>query len=303
MPDAAAGTKSGGIRSAPVRAFLDPPTAPGSSTFRIQLTYWWRHRRLARLRSPRLFTEWIQHRKLHDRDPRLPRLADKVLAKAYAAERLGRAWITPTLWRGTSLPAEPAWTFPYVVKARHGCGHNVVVTAPAEHAEAVRQSRRWMRRTYGAWLDEWLYGQIEAGLLVEPFIGAGPALPVDYKIFVFGGEARFIQVHLGRGDGKHRWLVFDPDWRRVSPPSADRDPPAPPSLTAMLRAAERLGEGFRFVRADFYDVAGRARFGELTFYPGSGLERVEPARLDLLMGLLWSAALPSWLEAAVELAA
>jgi hypothetical protein len=71
----------------------------------------------------------------------------------------------------------------------------------------------------------------------------------------------------------------------------------------MLNAAERLGEGFSFVRADFYDVGGRARFGELTFYPGSGLERVEPPRLDLLMGMLWGAAIqPSW-EPLIQLAA
>ena len=53
----------------------------GSSRLRIHLTYWWRHRRLAQLATPMLFTEWVQHRKLHDRDPRLPVLADKVTVK------------------------------------------------------------------------------------------------------------------------------------------------------------------------------------------------------------------------------
>jgi hypothetical protein len=285
-----------------VPAFFDPPTAVGSSPLRIQLTYWWRHRRLARLGNPRLFTEWVQHRKLHDRDPRLPVLADKVRAKSFVATQLGTEWVTPTLWRGERLPAEPAWVFPYVVKSRHGCGHTMVVRTRDDHAEAVRQSRRWMKRRYGAWLDEWLYGEIDRGLLVEPFIGDGPTLPIDYKVFVFGGRARFVQVHLGRGE-EHRWIVLDPAWRRVSPETDDPDPPPPASLHQMLQAAERLASGFCFVRADFYEIAGRARFGELTFYPGSGLERVEPPRLDLLMGLLWSAALPSWLEPATVLAA
>lgn len=283
-------------------AFSDPPTAVGSSPLRIQLTYWWRHRRLARLKRPLLFTEWVQHRKLHDRDPRLPALADKLRVKDFVTERLGAGWVTSTLWRGQSLPVEPAWDFPYVVKSRHGCGHTFVVRDPAGHAAAVRQSRRWMQRSYGAWLDEWLYGEIERGLLVEPFIGQERSLPVDYKVFVFGGQARFVQVHLGRGE-EHRWIVFDTQWRRVSPPSQDTDPPAPQSLGAMLRAAERLSEGFCFVRADFYDLDGKARFGELTFYPGSGLERVEPPRLDLLMGLLWSAALPGWMQPVSSLAA
>lgn len=275
----------------------------GVTAARIQLTYWWRHGRLARLRSPTLFTEWVQHRKLHDRDERLPRLADKILAKEYAASRLGQEWTTPTLWRGTSLPAEPAWDFPYVVKSRHGCGHTAVVRNRADHARAVRRSRRWMACRYGEWLDEWLYGQIEAGLLVEPFIGQGSSLPVDYKIFVFGGQASYVQVHLGRGSGRHRWIVFDRGWRRVSPVTADPDPPRPATLNAMLRAAERLSGGLCFVRADFYEVDGAPRFGELTFYPGSGLERVEPAGLDLAMGRLWAAARPAWIGTGVALAA
>ncbi|NJC05387.1 hypothetical protein GGQ97_001180 [Sphingomonas kaistensis] len=275
--------------------FLDPPTAAGSSKLRVQLTYWWRHRRLAQLQKPLLFTEWVQHRKLHDRDPRMPILADKVRAKTFVAGSLGEGWVTPTLWEGATLPTEPAWDFPYVVKSRHGCGQFRVVRNREDHAEAIEQSRRWMRQSYGAWLDEWLYGEIERGLLVEPYIGDAAALPVDYKIFVFGGRARFVQVHLGRGED-HRWIVLDPDWNRVSPPTEDPDPERPATLDRMLEAAERLAAGFCFVRADFYEIGGQPRFGELTFYPGSGLERVEPPRLDLLMGLLWSAALPRWLE-------
>lgn len=267
---------------------LRPPTPAGSSALRIQLTYWWRHRRFARLNGPLLFTEWVQHRKLHDRDPRLPQLADKVHAKDFVASQLGQEWVTPTLWRGERLPDKPAWDYPFVVKSRHGCGDVVIVREAHDYSDAVRQSRRWMRRSYGGWLDEWLYGEIDRGLLVEPFVGEGPMLPLDYKVFVFGGSAQFVQVHLGRGEN-HRWIVFDKAWQRVSPKSRDRDPPAPRSLGQMLDAAERLAIGFCFVRADFYEVCGRARFGEMTFYPGSGLERIEPL-LNHRMGMMWSSA-------------
>lgn len=258
---------------------------------------------MPRLTEPSLFTEWVQHRKLNDRDARLPILADKVLVKDFVAELLGREWITPTLWRGSDLPVIPAWDYPFVVKSRHGCGHTMIVRNERAFASARTQSRRWMNTAYGAWLDEWLYGQIRRGLLVEPVIGDGLQLPIDYKIFVFGGRARFIQVHLGRGQGRHRWIVFDRDWRRVSPASADPDPDPPLSLGAMVQAAEKLGDDLPFVRADFYDVEGLARFGELTFYPGSGLERVEPPALDSLMGEFWSAAVRTSLEPAARLVA
>lgn len=256
---------------------------------RVQLLYVWRHGRPADLSNPRRLTEHVQRRKLSDHDPRYPRLADKVLVKDHVREHLGSRWLVPTLWRGSRLPLEAAWPMPFVVKSRHGCGHIWVVRDDVGYREACRRSQRWMRSRYGAWLDEWLYGEIVPGLLVEPFIGDGPDLPVDYKLFVFGGRARYVQVHLGRATN-HRWIVFDLAWRRVSPASGEADPARPRSLGQMIVAAEALGAEFDFVRADFYEVGGRPLFGELTFYPGSGLEPLEPAELNEAMGAWWSEA-------------
>lgn len=146
-----------------------------------------------------------------------------------------------------------------------------------------------MRTRYGAWLDEWLYSEIALGLLVEPFIGTGLDLPLDYKLFVFGGRVRYVQVHIGRATD-HRWIVFDLAWQRVSAATEEADPARPKSLGHMIMAAEALGAEFDFVRVDFYEVKERPLFGELTFYPGSGLEPLEPNELNEAMGALWSEA-------------
>ena len=256
---------------------------------RVQITYLWRHGRFADVTNPRLLTEHIQWRKLYGHDPRYPPLADKLCVKDHVATRLGKHWLVPTLWRGTVLPTHPAWAMPFVVKSRHGCGHFIVVRTMADYRTARRRSVRWMRTTYGVWLDEWLYRHIPRGLLVEAYIGEADRLPIDYKLFVFGGRVRFVQVHLDRAT-RHRWIVFDMAWHRVSPATADLDPPRPATLGRMIAAAEALGENFDFVRADFYEVAGQALFGELTFYPGSGLEPVDPPALNAAMGEYWSQA-------------
>lgn len=258
---------------------------------RIAITYLWRHGRLPDLVDPQRFTELVQARKLHDRDMQLPILADKLRVKAVVADRLGVDWIIPTLWHGTMLPLQPPWPRPFVVKSRHSCNQTAFVRTGAEDWAAIAaRSRRWMARDYGFWLDEWLYRHIPRGLLVEPFIGSGPDLPVDYKFYVFGGRVECIQVHLGRG-ARHRWIVFDRSWRRMSSPTADADPPAPAPLAAMIEAAETLGHGFGFVRVDLYAVDDRPRFGELTFYPGSGLDRFDPVGLDQTLGAHWRRAL------------
>ena len=255
---------------------------------RVQLTHMWRHGRPAHLHRPQLFNDLVQHRKLFDRDPRFPLFADKVAVKAIVAGKLGHEWVTPTWWQGRRLPHEVNWPTPFVVKARHGCGQHAFVRAEGfDWQEIRRRAHGWTRARYGVWLDEWLYGEIEPGLLVEAFIGEDGALPIDYKLFVFGGRVAFVQVHLGR-EHDHRWIVMDPAWRPMS--TGDAAPPSPRSLPAMIEAAETLSSGFDFVRIDFYEVAGKPRFGEMTFYPGSGLDPFEPIELDATMGRMWLAA-------------
>ena len=295
---ALAHTPAGGCDAVPLFTHaqsLPRSRRPASSLarLRINLTYTWRHGRRPRLTAPELFTELVQHRKLHDRDPRLPRLADKLLVKAVVAEAIGAEWVTPTLWHGAALPARIAWPAPFVVKSRHGSNQNLFVRSAAIDWQHVRRrAQGWMAARYGWWLDEWLYGEIERGLLVEPFIGAQGVLPIDYKLHVFGGRVAFVQVHLQR-ETAHRWIVLDRDWR---PTAARADPPPRPrSLPAMIAAAETLVEtladGIGYVRADFYEVDGAPRFGELTFYPGSGLDPFDPPALDATMGAMWRAAI------------
>lgn len=260
---------------------------------RLHLTYLWRHRRPLSLRDPQLFTELVQHRKLVDRDPRIPQWIDKLTAKQMVAQTLGQDWVTPTLWSGDSLPEQPPCAPPFVVKSRHGCRQMRVVRSQADDWREVRRAAAaWTRRSYGRWLDEWGYRDIPRGLLIEPFVGEGPALPVDYKLFVFHGRVEAIQVHLDR-ETDHHWTVYDKAWRRVSntPPRIDRGPPA--ALARMIEGAETLGKDFDFVRIDFYDVGGIPRFGEMTFYPGSGLDPVDPPTLDREFGRLWRNCEPS----------
>lgn len=254
---------------------------------RLHLTYLWRHHRVLSLDAPRLFTELVQHRKLVDRDPRIPRLIDKLAAKRFVSERLGPQWITPTLWAGDVLPAKPPCVRPFVVKSRHGCRQTRMVCSATDDWSATRRAAAsWMRSSYGGWLDEWGYRDVPRGLLIEPFIGVAPALPIDYKLYVFHGRVAAIQVHLDRATN-HRWTLFDRGWRRLSDGGVGAGVSPPLGLGLMIEGAEILAEGFDFVRIDFYDMEETPRFGEMTFYPGSGLDPFDPPKLDALLGQYW----------------
>ena len=257
-----------------------------SAVLRINITYLWRHGRLPNLRNPRRFTELVQQRKLENRDIRMSIFADKVSAKERVKSKLGAAWVIPTLWEGRVLPDQPDWPMPFIVKARHGCNQNFICKNLEDWKYARKLSALWCNKTYGLWLDEWAYLSMERGIIIEPYLGSPGQYPVDYKFYVFAGKVRFVQVHLGRADD-HRWILFNPDWRRVSSTTYDKDPQPPRNLRFMITAAEKLADNFDFVRVDMYEIDGKPLFGEMTFYPGSGLDPFDPPYLDITIGAHW----------------
>ena len=254
------------------------------AAMRVAVAYRWRHGRWPKLAEPVLFTEWVQWRKLNDRDRGLAMLTDKLHSKRLAHAALGAAMVVPTLWHGELLPATPPGSLPLMVKSNHGCGQFIVVRTLDDWRRARIIAPGWLKRAYGVWLDEWHYGEAERTLLVEPYIGDGDVLPIDYKIYVFGGHAEVVQVHEDRA-GFHRWAQYDRDWTRLSRQSTAIERPA--SLGAMLFAAERLAVGRTFLRVDFYEVGGRAIFGEFCLFPGSGLDPFDPLTLDQQLGDKW----------------
>ena len=271
---------------------LAPSSADGPLALsRVRATYLWSHGRLPDMIHAPRFTELVQRRKLFDRDPRQVTRMDKVAAKRLAARLLGPEWVTPTLWQSDALPVTPPFAFPVILKAGHGCNQYAALHRPPSSrkwAALHRRTRQWMSGPYGKWLDEWAYRDVPRALIAEPFLGDGHTLPLDYKIYVFGGRATHVQVHLGR-DGRHRWVLYD---RGFKPLHVAHDRPAlPRSLNAMLAAAETLAADFDFLRVDFYEIEGAPRFGEFCLYPGSGLDRFPAEWIDFELGTLWREAL------------
>ena len=263
-----------------------PVIAPPWARWRVALFYWWRHGRWPNLEEPRRFTEWVQWRKLNDRRHALALLTDKAHAKSIAEARIGGEHVIPTLWLGEVLPSVAPWPMPFIVKANHGCGQFKVVRTAADYARARMVAPLWLARGYGGPLDEWHYRAARRLLLVEPYIG-GAALPMDYKVYVFGGRAEVVQLHVGRGRA-HRWTQYSRNWTPLSDDPIDAE--APPELAELLAAAEAMAGQEDFLRVDFYCEDGRVAFGECCLYPGSGLDPFRPDALDLALGERWSAA-------------
>jgi len=58
----------------------------------------------------------------------------------------------------------------------------------------------------------------------------------------------------------------------------------PVEFGKMLELSELLSAGEPFLRVDLYNINGKIYFGELTFYPASGLENYVPGEWDRKIG-------------------
>jgi len=233
------------------------------------------------------------------RDPRWVELADKVLVKPWVRRNLGDQWVTPNLYSGTELPPreDRNWPLPFVLKANNGWRRNFFARSLADvdwpRIEALCDSWMKMKLPYGIFQGEWHYAEIPARLLCEPLLEIEQGVD-DIRLWCFGGRVEFVQMSHQRAGVWHN-RFYDRDWvpqsfsyvRALDPVIVD----APNAIEEMVAGAERLAEGFRFVRVDLYRYLGRPRFGEMTFTPTAGLGRFYPREADDRLGELWSDAM------------
>ena len=84
--------------------------------------------------------------------------------------------------------------------------------------------------------------------------------------------------------------MYDVEWKRLpfstgASAPLEKDAEKPAVLEEMILVAEKLSEGFPFVRVDLYLPGGHEiKFGEMTFTPSSGTCRWDPPETDLTVG-------------------
>lgn len=249
-------------------------------------------------RKPRSFSEKLWHRMLYDRNPLWAALSDKSLRLEFVGSKVESQHVIPLLWRGDNPDEIPFDALPakFVIKATHGSGYNIIVhdKNQADREKIRTQLKAWLRENYCT--DrfagmEWGYRNIRPTVLVEKFLESDNGVPADYKFLCFSGRAEFVQVDHGRFTESHYQTYLDRDfnplgfdWGETASPTR---PDCPENYPEMRDLAERLAQGFDFMRVDLYSVAGRIYVGELTCYPAAGSVRITPKRYDYLLGEKW----------------
>ena len=111
----------------------------------------------------------------------------------------------------------------------------------------------------------------------------------DYKFFCFNGKVQFFKIDFGRFV-EHHANYYSPKGQLLPFGEKGMEPVPnhvevmPDNLPEMILIAEQLSKGFKFLRVDLYNVKGKIYFGELTFYPASGMGAFVPEVWDWEFG-------------------
>lgn len=255
------------------------------------------HRRMPNLTNPMTFNDKLGHRKFYDFNPIYPVVADKLQVRDFVAQKWGEDILSAIYYLGDNFTGIPFNELPdsFVMKATHGSGSGFItfVNSKEQYREDMlkAQAQALLSQDYGNLTHEWWYTGFKPRLMIEERLqDASFGIPVDYKFFVFHGQAKFVQVDYARFEN-HTRTFYDMDWRPQEFSFKYHQGPItarPKLLPEMVKVAECLGEEFDFVRVDLYCVNDeRIVFGELTLSPEAGWGRFRPAKWDKIMGKLW----------------
>lgn len=259
----------------------------------IQIKYLYIFKRVINLNHPKTFNEKLQWLKLYDRKMIYTNLVDKIAVKEYVKNRLKEDCIIPTLAIFDNVEDIDINTLPsqFVLKTNHDSGSVIRCKDKANFdiENAKIRLKKALNRDYSIHSREWPYKNISRKILVEKYmIDESFEELIDYKVFCFNGEPKFIQLDYDRYTN-HGRTIYDIDWNILPVTyrykhNENKYFNRPEELNKILEYSRELSKSIPFVRVDFYIVKNQVYFGEMTLYPLSGFGKFKPEIYDIKFG-------------------
>ena len=259
------------------------------------------------LDNPKTFSEKLQWLKLYNRKPEYAKMVDKYEAKKYVAELIGEEYIIPTLGAWDRFDDVDFEELPnqFVLKTTHGGGNTGVVICRDKSnfdIEAAKEKlNKSLKQCIYRNLKEWPYKNVKKRIIAEVFVEDSENEDItDYKFFCFNGEPKYCQVIRDRNTVE-TIDFYDMEWNHMpfvglNPVIKNNTTPIikngqtpvqkPIHLDEMIEISRNLSAKIPFLRVDLYVIQDRIYFGEMTFYPASGLGEFTPSKWNVELGTL-----------------
>jgi hypothetical protein len=258
----------------------------------IRSTYKKRFGHAINLKEPKTYTEKLQWLKLFYRNDKMPICTDKYEVHEYLT-KLGYEHLLNDIigvYENADDINFEALPKRFVAKTTHGCASNIICKDKNEldWEKWSKIMNSWLKLNLFAFGREWNYKDIPPRIIIEKLIDHEPL--IDYKFMCFNGEPKYLQIN-NDYEGKNYVDFYDIDWNRVDftynkYTKSNHVLPVPAQFKEMLELAKKISAPFPYVRVDFYNPPNKIIFGELTFFPGSGLLPLVPVEnnYDELLG-------------------
>lgn len=250
------------------------------------------------LKEPHTFNEKLQWLKLYDRHSEYTKMVDKYDAKDYVSNILGREFVIPTLGVWESVDSIDFNSLPdqFVLKCTHDSG-GVVVCKNKDDLDkkaAIDKLNKGLKSKFYWQTREWPYKNVKPRIIAEKYMEDESGYELkDYKFFCFNGKCEFFKIDFDRQKSHHANYFncaceLMPFGEVICPPDYNRELKMPSNIGEMINKAEQIASSINnaFVRIDLYNINGQIYFGEITFYPASGIGKFEPDEWDLKLGEL-----------------
>lgn len=245
------------------------------------------------LKNPETFNEKLQWLKLYDRKSEYTGMVDKYSVREYIAKTVGEEYLIPLLgvWERFEDIDFDCLPEQFVLKCTHDSGGVVVCKNKVElDKESAREKiNKSLKKNYFYQSREWPYKNIKPRIIAEKYMEDVSGGLTDYKFMCFNGEVKSCFTCTERfSSGGLKVTFFNEKWEKLpferGYPASAKEIARPANYAKMLQLSQELSKGIPFVRIDFYEVDGKIYFGELTFYPGSGMEIFRPEQWDYTFG-------------------
>ena len=279
------------------RYFLEDKPADAMYRFLCSLQFLRVHRFWPNFLHPRRFSEKVWSDMIHDRNPQLTLISDKLCVRDFVASKVGGKYLIPLFLKVDTAEMIPFDELPskFVIKTNHGCGYNIIVKdkTQLDRENTIVQLKKWLRENFctDKYIgSEWGYKNIKPMIIIEQFIEENGKPPVDYKFYCFDGCVEIVTLHFDRFE-EHKTRTFDRNFQphefRYDFPQWSGECQRPQNFEKMVQLAELLADGFQFIRVDLYCLENDIYFSELTPYPGGVSTKFLPERQDYLLGEKW----------------
>ena len=228
--------------------------------------------------KPTTYNEKLQYIKLNRRHPLMPVLADKYRVREILANRgfsdiLVKLYGVYEKFEDIDFGAVPS---SFAIKVNHDSG-GVFIVKDKNKENLKEIGKRISEKIeypyiHGVTNGEWHYLYISPKIIIEEYLEDESGDLLDYKIHCFEGSPEFIHVDFGRFS-KHTRKFYNKQWQpldfTMGYPRSECDAKRPLNFEQMIEIAEVLSRDFHYCRVDFYEVAGKLYFGEVTFFHGT----------------------------------